>query len=144
MQSHSHHRALLVLLSAALALALVRRAREPIERVYPAPIAHSSRRSTAIIALNTASASELEALPGVGPRLAKRIVDERARRGGFRSVAELDAVRGVGPTLIARWANRLQIDSQIDGPARPGDQRDRVSQPAVEVEGGVGDLHAEP
>ena len=144
MQSHSHHRALLVLLWVVLALALVRRAREPIERVYPAPIAHASRRPAAVIALNTASASELEALPGVGPRLAQRIVHERARRGGFRSLAELDAVRGVGPTLLARWADRLRIDSQIDGPPRPGDQRDRVPEPAVEVEGGVGHLHAEP
>lgn len=144
MQSHSHHRALIALLTLVLALALFRRAREPIERVYPAPIAHASARSSAVLELNTASASELETLPGVGPRLAQRIVDERARRGGFRAISELDAVRGVGPALLARWAARLRIDSQIHGPARPGDQRDRVTEPAVEVERGVGDLHAEP
>lgn len=133
-----------MLLSSVLALALFSRARAPIERVYPAPIAHGQSRSTAVLDLNAASASELETLPGVGPRLAQRIVQARATRGGFRSISELDDVRGVGPALIARWRDRLQIRSQIDGPARPSDERDRVPQAPVEVERGVGDLHAEP
>ena len=46
-----------------------------------------------VIDLNRASASELQALPGVGPALAKRIVEARP----FRAVSELDQVSGIGP-----------------------------------------------
>ncbi len=48
------------------------------------------------INLNTATQAELEALPGIGPALAKAVLDERQRRGGFRSVNELREVRGIG------------------------------------------------
>jgi competence ComEA-like helix-hairpin-helix protein len=52
--------------------------------------------------LNTASASELELLPGVGPVLAARIVVERADGGPFRSLEELSRVDGIGPALIEK------------------------------------------
>jgi competence ComEA-like helix-hairpin-helix protein len=52
--------------------------------------------------LNTASAAELELLPGVGPVLAARIVVERADGGPFRSLDELERVDGIGPALIER------------------------------------------
>jgi len=46
--------------------------------------------------LNTATAAQLDSLPGVGPVLAQRIVDHRERQGGFRSVADLRQVDGIG------------------------------------------------
>jgi competence protein ComEA len=49
-----------------------------------------------LININTATAAELEELPGIGPTLAEAIVAERERRGGFRSVGELQDVRGIG------------------------------------------------
>ncbi|MEO5618890.1 MAG: ComEA family DNA-binding protein [Candidatus Eisenbacteria bacterium] len=61
----------------------------------------------AAIPLNRASAAELEALPGIGPVLARRIVEHRVRHGPFRSLDELRAVRGVGARLIARLRGRL-------------------------------------
>lgn len=53
------------------------------------------------INLNTADASELDALPKVGPVLAQRIVDWRREHGAFKTVEELDAVDGVGPKMLA-------------------------------------------
>ncbi|WUH96707.1 ComEA family DNA-binding protein [Spirillospora sp. NBC_00431] len=46
--------------------------------------------------LNTATADQLDDLPGVGPVLAQRIVDFRTRQGGFRSVEQLQDVSGIG------------------------------------------------
>ncbi|MFY1687293.1 helix-hairpin-helix domain-containing protein [Plantactinospora sp. WMMB782] len=46
--------------------------------------------------LNTATAAQLDALPGVGPVLAQRIVAHREEHGGFRSVADLRQVTGIG------------------------------------------------
>jgi len=54
------------------------------------------------IDLNRATAAELEALPGVGPALAGRIVADRAARGPFRSWSELERVSGIGPRLRER------------------------------------------
>lgn len=51
--------------------------------------------------LNRASADELARLPGVGPGLARRIVQERERRGRFDSPETLREVLGLGPKKLA-------------------------------------------
>lgn len=52
------------------------------------------------IDLNEATLEELQALPGIGPGLARRLVEDRERNGPFRSVDDLQRVRGIGPTRI--------------------------------------------
>lgn len=52
------------------------------------------------IELNAASAEDLALLPGVGPELAKALVAERARLGGFTSWDQVDQVPGVGPARL--------------------------------------------
>ena len=59
--------------------------------------------------LNQASANDLTQLPGVGPQLAKAIVDERTRRGGFKSWDELDTVPGVGPARMETLKAAVEI-----------------------------------
>lgn len=48
------------------------------------------------VSLNNATLAELDALPGVGPVLAQRIIDHREQRGGFRAVSDLRQVTGIG------------------------------------------------
>jgi competence protein ComEA len=59
--------------------------------------------------LNTAGAAQLDALPGIGPVLAQRIVDYRAQHGRFASVDQLDDVPGIGPALYARLAPQVRV-----------------------------------
>jgi competence protein ComEA len=55
----------------------------------------------ALININTASAAELDALPGIGAVLAQRIIDDRQANGPYASVDDLERVRGIGPALLA-------------------------------------------
>ena len=57
---------------------------------------------TAPLDLNTASEEQLDALPGVGPATAQKIIDYRQAHGPFRSVDELEAVPGIGPSKLAQ------------------------------------------
>ena len=52
--------------------------------------------------LNRASEAEIEALPGIGPAVAARIVARRDSIGRFRQVEDLDSIKGIGPALIEK------------------------------------------
>jgi competence protein ComEA len=53
------------------------------------------------VSLSTATAEQLDGLPGVGPVTAQKIVDYREAHGPFTSVDELDAIQGIGPSRLA-------------------------------------------
>jgi competence ComEA-like helix-hairpin-helix protein len=59
---------------------------------------------------NTASAGLLETLPGVGPVLAARIVEERTRNGPFARAEDLLRVKGLGAATLARVRPRLALE----------------------------------
>jgi competence protein ComEA len=59
--------------------------------------------------LNAATAGDLDALPGIGPVLAQRIVDWRAQNGRFGSVEELLEVAGIGPSVLADLQGRVTV-----------------------------------
>lgn len=62
----------------------------------PPQQAKASAAATAPINLNTATLAQLETLPGVGAKLAERIVAYRDKSGGFKKVEDLMSVQGVG------------------------------------------------
>jgi competence protein ComEA len=59
--------------------------------------------------LNSATVAELDALPGIGPVLAQRIVDHRSAHGPFTSVDQLDDVSGIGPAIFADLVDRVRV-----------------------------------
>ena len=67
----------------------------------PVPGSAAAAGPGALVDLNTASPAELDALPGIGPVLAERIVAWRTEHGGFASVDQLREVPGIGEAKYA-------------------------------------------
>ena len=61
------------------------------------------------ISLNRESEEGLTAIPGIGPELAKRIVHERAKRGGFKSLREIMAIDGIGDRSHRKISRYLKL-----------------------------------
>jgi competence protein ComEA len=59
--------------------------------------------------LNGADIAALDSLPGIGPATARAIIEERSRRGGFRSTRDLLRVPGIGEARFARLRDRIRV-----------------------------------
>ena len=80
------------------------------ERDVP-PATDSDRQAapTAGININTATAAELDALPGIGPLLSQRIVDWREAHGPFATIADIKQVPGIGDVIFERIKDRITV-----------------------------------
>jgi competence protein ComEA len=76
----------------------------------PGPGTPLAGEPPATVNVNTATAAELERLPGVGSVLARRIVEHREARGLFRRLEDLQEVRGIGPKLYRRLESYLRLE----------------------------------
>lgn len=73
----------------------------PVEGESPAaPPSGGSGSAPGLVSVNTADATALEELPGIGPALAARIIEWRDTQGPFASVDDLLAVSGIGPKVL--------------------------------------------
>ena len=61
------------------------------------------------INLNTATQMELETLPGIGPVLARRIIEYREQEGGFKNTEDLTLIYGIGPKTYESLKNRVTV-----------------------------------
>ncbi len=59
--------------------------------------------------VNSASLDELQKLPGVGPKIAQRILDYRKLNGNFKKVEDLMKVRGIGEKVFLKMKDLLMI-----------------------------------
>jgi competence protein ComEA len=65
--------------------------------------------AAAVVNINTATAAEFEALPGIGAKTAARIVEYRQKNGPFKKVEELMNVRGLGEKNFLKLKAQLTI-----------------------------------
>jgi competence protein ComEA len=68
----------------------------------PPILAAGEEGLSGVVNINTATAEELQLLPGIGEARAKAVIELRKRNGGFKSVDELTQVKGIGETALKR------------------------------------------
>ena len=61
------------------------------------------------ININTASAEELDALPGIGPAMAKRIIEYRETEGAFTAIEDIKKVKGIGEAKFEKMKDKICI-----------------------------------
>ena len=83
----------------------------------------NSKAASAItppININTATAAQLEALPGIGARTAQAIVDHRQKNGGFKKIEELMNVKGIGEKSFLKLKPMVTVS--VDKAEKAGDR----------------------
>jgi competence protein ComEA len=84
--------------------------------------------------INSATAADLESLPGIGPSKAAAIVQYRTDHGPFKSVDELDNVSGIGPSTLASIRDLVSIGgggATARAPSEPAATKSAASTPAA-------------
>jgi len=76
---------------------------------YSNPATTEKLSQSRLVNINTATAAELETLPGVGPVTSKRIIDYREKYGGFKSIEELKNVSGIGDKTFEGLADKVCV-----------------------------------
>ena len=75
-----------------------------------APAAKAPAPTTAVN-LNTASAAQLEALPGIGAKTAALILEYRKKNGSFKKAEELMNIKGIGEKSFLKLKNRVTVSA---------------------------------
>lgn len=70
----------------------------------------SIQNKPALLNINTASAEELETLSGIGPQMAKRIIQYREEQGNFASVEALTEVKGLGEKTLQKLKPFISVE----------------------------------
>jgi competence protein ComEA len=65
--------------------------------------------STEKVNLNTATIEQLQTLPGIGPAMAKRVIEYRTKVGKFNKIEELINVKGIGEKRFQKIKDRLSV-----------------------------------
>ena len=77
-----------------------------------AAAAAGGTQQSGVVNINTADASQLAMLPGVGAKSAQRIVEYRSQNGSFRKTSDLMQVKGVGAKSFERIAPYIALSGQ--------------------------------
>lgn len=77
--------------------------------VISTPLPEIVATTTDLININTASAAELDSLPGIGPTTAQKIIDYRTQNGPFLNTEDIINVSGIGPGTYERIKNLITV-----------------------------------
>ena len=69
--------------------------------------------------INTANSEQLQAVPGIGPATAEKILQMRKSYGAFKSMDDLLAIRGLGPKRLEKMRKYLTVGKTTKAPPQP-------------------------
>jgi comEA protein len=76
----------------------------------PANESKSTQNVSALLNINAATQTQLEALPGIGPVYAKRIIEYRDQNSGFKSIDEVKKVKGIGDKTFQKFKDKITVN----------------------------------
>ncbi len=115
MRRVSYVLALLVLLAARISAPRLR------EVGQAKPAAAKTAAPSGPLNINTATAAQLETLPGIGARTAQAIVDQRQKNGGFKKIEDLMNIKGIGEKSFLKLKPMVTVSA--DKSEKAGDRQ---------------------
>lgn len=94
-------------------------AAHPLAQAAPAKSQAPAAKPTMVVNLNTASETDLQELPGIGTKVAARIVEYRQKKGPFKKIEELMNVQGIGEKSFLKLRSQITVA----GKAEPANQQ---------------------
>lgn len=79
------------------------------QNILSSSVSASSTQGNSLVNLNTATDTELQSLPGVGPSKAKSIIEYREKNGGFKSIDEIKNIKGIGESSFEKLKDKITI-----------------------------------
>lgn len=71
--------------------------------------AGTTQGSNGCVNINTADEKELDSLPGIGPAMAKRIIEYRESQGGFQHIEDIKKIKGIGEAKFNKMKDKICI-----------------------------------
>ncbi len=90
------------------------------QAVALAQTAPAAKPAPGVVNINTATADQLDTLPGIGAKMAARIVEYRQKNGSFKKVEDLMNVRGIGEKNFLKLKPLITVGAPKTAPAGQG------------------------
>jgi competence protein ComEA len=89
-------------------------AANPLAQSAPGKPDTQAARPAVVVNLNTATVTDLQELPGIGAKVAARIVDYRQKKGPFKKIEELMNVQGVGEKSFLKLRSQITVSAKAE------------------------------
>lgn|SRR5688572_30030262 len=102
-----------------IALAALLAAEAQAQTTRPKTVDSAAAKPTVQVNLNTATVADLQELPGVGAKVAARIVEYRQKQGPFKRIEELMNIQGIGEKSFLKLRPQLTVGGKTEMPPPP-------------------------